>query len=207
MNVLSLSYNYLPAHLKPCFLLLAAFPEDETLHAGDIVRLWIAEGLIEAFEDARSEDVAEAYLRDLFDRNLILVDAFGFTGVISRIKLHDLVRELCLQIAIKEEFLYVLDTPRAISRERRVVISGKFPELNHQTNTVDAPIRCLVCNGDRLSYDFKLLRTLNKVVASSTGTKSISQQVNLCNLNVDLYYMTRPTLYCLPSSMSLLWNL
>ncbi|XP_047949564.1 putative late blight resistance protein homolog R1B-17 [Salvia hispanica] len=34
LNVLSLSYRYLPAHLKPCFLLLGAFPEDEKIHAG-----------------------------------------------------------------------------------------------------------------------------------------------------------------------------
>lgn len=72
-------------------------------------------------------------------------------------KVHDLVRELCLKIAKKDEFLSVLETPRSINREHRVVINGKVPEVDHQTR-------------DRLSYDFNLLRTLNEVVTASTGS-------------------------------------
>lgn len=45
-NVLSLSYSYFPAHLKPCFLLLGAFPEDQKIYGNDIHKLWIAGGII-----------------------------------------------------------------------------------------------------------------------------------------------------------------
>ncbi|XP_057790867.1 putative late blight resistance protein homolog R1B-23 [Salvia miltiorrhiza] len=117
------------------------------------------------------------------------------------IKVHDVVRELCLKIAKKEEFLCVLDTPRAINRERRVVISGEIPE----TKTFDAPIRCLICEGGRLLHDLKLLRTVHEVAASST-TDSIFQQLNLRYLKVDIDQKSRPSVY-LPSSISLLWNL
>ncbi|XP_047952580.1 putative late blight resistance protein homolog R1B-17, partial [Salvia hispanica] len=58
LNVLSLSYRYLPAHLKPCFLLLGAFPEDEKIYVQDILELWVAEGYIEHFDNRILEDVA-----------------------------------------------------------------------------------------------------------------------------------------------------
>ncbi|KAL1555784.1 putative late blight resistance protein R1B-17 [Salvia divinorum] len=205
LKVLSLSYRYLPAHLKPCFLLLGAFPEDEMIYAHDVLKLWIAEGFIGYFVGSSLEEVAAYYLWDLYMRNLILVDRFDSEKV-YKFKLHDLVRELCLQTAKKEEFLYVFETSGAITRERRVVISG---EVNHETITSDAPVRFLICNGGRYGinnlYDLKLLRTSSKVVTTLTS-ESIFQQVNLRYLNVDLVYIRRPVLY-LPSSISFLCNL
>ncbi|XP_047949570.1 toMV resistant protein Tm-2 netted virescent-like [Salvia hispanica] len=144
LNVLSLSYRYLPAHLKPCFLLLGAFPEDEKIYVQDILELWVAKGFIEHFDNRILEDVAVGYLRDLHMRNLILVDSSDYKGDIYTFKVHDLVRELCLLTAKKEEFLSVFDTPGGITRERRVLING---EVNHETITSDAPVRCLICNG------------------------------------------------------------
>ncbi|XP_042007404.1 toMV resistant protein Tm-2 netted virescent-like [Salvia splendens] len=71
LNVLSLSYRYLPAHLKPCFLLLGAFPEGEEIYAQDVLKLWIAEGFIQHFDDHILEEAAADYLWDLRIRNLI----------------------------------------------------------------------------------------------------------------------------------------
>ncbi|KZV40235.1 hypothetical protein F511_31618 [Dorcoceras hygrometricum] len=39
LNILSLSYNYLPVHLKPCFLYMGVFPEDENILCPNL--LWI----------------------------------------------------------------------------------------------------------------------------------------------------------------------
>ncbi|XP_047949565.1 putative disease resistance protein At1g59780 [Salvia hispanica] len=126
---------------------------------------------------------------------------------IAIFKVHDLVRELCLQTAKKEEFLSVFETPGAITRERRLLING---EVNHEKITTDAPVRCLLCNGGRYGInnlnDLKLLRTLSNV-ATTFISESIFQQVNLRYLNVDLVYIPRWILYYLPSSISLLWNL
>ncbi|XP_047949687.1 late blight resistance protein R1-A-like [Salvia hispanica] len=208
LNVLSLSYRYLPAHLKPCFLLLGAFPEDEKIYAQDVLKLWIAEGFIQRFNASRLEEAAACYLRDLYMRNLILLDTLDYKGDIAVFKVHDLVREMCLQTAKKEEFFSVFQTSAAIiTRERRVVISG---EVNHEIIAPDAPVRCLICIEGRYDintlYDLKLLRTLSNV-ATTFISESIFQQVNLRYLNVDLVYIPRPVCYYLPSSISLLWNL
>ncbi|XP_057790872.1 putative late blight resistance protein homolog R1B-16 [Salvia miltiorrhiza] len=201
LNILSLSYSYLPARLKPCFLFLGAFPEDELIYVSEVLKLWIAKGFIEHFENLSLEKAGENYIRDLSERNLILVDAWDYNGEVCEFKVHDLVRELCLKIGKKDEFLCELDSPRTINRERRVVISGEIPE----TKTFDAPIRCLICEGGRLLLNFKLLRTVHKVVASSI-TDSTFQQLNLRYLKVDIDQKSRTTVY-LPPSISLLWNL
>ncbi|XP_047952578.1 putative late blight resistance protein homolog R1B-16 [Salvia hispanica] len=207
LNVLSLSYRYLPVHLKPCFLLLGAFPEDEEIFAQDVVKLWIAEGLIQHIDDFRLEDVAVYYLFDLFMRNLILVDKWDYKGAITTFKVHDIVREMCLQTAKEVQFLSVFETAGAIIREHRVVISG---EAKHETISSDAPACCLISSRGRYSihnpHDLKWLRTLSKVVTTLTS-ELIFQQVNLRYLNLNLVYIPHPVLYYLPSSISLLWNL
>ncbi|XP_073294583.1 putative late blight resistance protein homolog R1B-16 [Primulina huaijiensis] len=43
-TIFSLSYNHLPAHLKPCFLYFAIFPEDYDIRRSELIKLWIAEG-------------------------------------------------------------------------------------------------------------------------------------------------------------------
>ncbi|XP_028101273.1 putative late blight resistance protein homolog R1B-23 [Camellia sinensis] len=45
LDTLALSYNHLPRHLKPCFLYLGAFPEDQEIPVQKLIWLWIAEGL------------------------------------------------------------------------------------------------------------------------------------------------------------------
>ncbi|XP_047948299.1 putative late blight resistance protein homolog R1B-14 [Salvia hispanica] len=144
---------------------------------------------------------------DLFMRNLILVGSWDYKGDVYAFKVHDLVRELCLQTAKKEEFLSVFETSGGITRERRVLING---EVNRETITSNAPVRCLICNGGHYGINnlngLKLLRTLSNV-ATTFISESIFQQVNLRYLNVSLVYIPRRSLYYLPSSISLLWNL
>ncbi|XVF83768.1 hypothetical protein PTKIN_Ptkin16aG0519100 [Pterospermum kingtungense] len=45
-EILVLSYNKLPYHLKPCFLYLDHYPEDWEISKKELIRLWIAEGFI-----------------------------------------------------------------------------------------------------------------------------------------------------------------
>ncbi|XP_047965676.1 putative late blight resistance protein homolog R1B-14 [Salvia hispanica] len=207
LNVLSLSYNYLPVHLKPCLLFIGAFPEDCIIDAWDVLKLWIAEGFIQQGEYSSLEEAAGYCLWDLYLRNLIVVDKWDQRDEIYTFKVHDLVRDMCLKIAKEEEFLYVFETPRAINRERRVVISGG---TNHEVIASDAPVRFLMwergCYDTSNLYDLKLLRTLRNITTTSISG-SILQQLNLRYLNVDLAHIIRPMLYYLPSSMSLLWNL
>ncbi|EYU17666.1 hypothetical protein MIMGU_mgv1a021453mg, partial [Erythranthe guttata] len=107
LDILSLSYNHLPAHLKPCFLYMGVFPEDHVISVSKLIKLWVAEGFIKPNSTQSLEESAEGYLKDLVDRNLVLVRRLGSTGKMKTCTIHDLLRELCLKVAQKEKFLCV----------------------------------------------------------------------------------------------------
>nr|XP_027117915.1 putative late blight resistance protein homolog R1A-10 [Coffea arabica] len=108
LDILALSYNYLPQQLKACFLYMGAFPEDYEIEVRKLFRLWIAEGFLEASSSSNLEDVAEAYLEDLIGRSLVLVGKRNVVGKIKSCRLHDLLRELCLREAQKENIMTVI---------------------------------------------------------------------------------------------------
>ncbi|CAL5354590.1 unnamed protein product [Camellia sinensis] len=105
LDTLALSYNHLPRHLKPCFLYLGAFPEDQEISVQRLIWLWIAEGFIQKIEQKSLEEVAEAYLMDLIQRSLIIVAQKRFDGRIKACHMHDLLRDLCLKKAREINFL------------------------------------------------------------------------------------------------------
>lgn len=46
LSIISLSYEHLPVYLKPCFLYLGIFQEDELIDTSEILRFWVAEGFL-----------------------------------------------------------------------------------------------------------------------------------------------------------------
>ncbi|KAK4394806.1 putative disease resistance protein [Sesamum angolense] len=56
LKILSLSYNSLPIHLKPCFLYMRVFPEDDEIKASKLIKLWIAEGFLKPILDFATYD-------------------------------------------------------------------------------------------------------------------------------------------------------
>ncbi|KAI3463948.1 hypothetical protein Pfo_020611, partial [Paulownia fortunei] len=115
-------------------------------------------------------EVAEGYLKDLVDRNLILVHRWGLKGKIKTCNIHDLLRDLCLRVAEKEKFLRVLsvlDIPQGIDRERRPVFHERIPNeyqprVFHALQSASLA-RSLICKGEQLPFQFRLLRVLNVV--------------------------------------------
>ncbi|KAJ9552081.1 hypothetical protein OSB04_016126 [Centaurea solstitialis] len=111
LETLALSYQHLPDHLRKCFLYLGGFQEDFRFDVERLIWLWVAEGFIEEAGSRRLEDTAKAYLTDLVNRNLIIVAKRNAIGDVKACKLHDLVRELCLQKGKEERFIFKLDSP------------------------------------------------------------------------------------------------
>ncbi|XP_047947081.1 probable disease resistance protein At1g58390 [Salvia hispanica] len=73
-QVLELSYDALPYHLKPCFLYLACFPEDHKIDTERLYLLWMAEGFISYQDKEPNEtlrDVAQRYLTELGMRCMV----------------------------------------------------------------------------------------------------------------------------------------
>ncbi|KAL8056570.1 hypothetical protein ABFX02_04G127100 [Erythranthe guttata] len=139
MEILSLSYTYLPHCLRPCFLYMGGFPEDHEISASKVIKLWAAEGFVKPNGSKNQEEVAEEYLEDLAKRSLVLVVKKMFNGRIKAVKIHDLLRDLCLRKSQEENFLHVInefsvDSLKVIEKSRRLsilsYILGGFPEVD-----------------------------------------------------------------------------
>ncbi|XP_073127772.1 putative late blight resistance protein homolog R1B-14 [Henckelia pumila] len=106
-KILCLSYDRLPLRLKPCFLYIAAFPEDSKIDVSKLIRLWVAEGFLKPSDGCKSlEDIGEGYLEDLICRSLILVSKKGPDGKLKTVEIHDMLRDICITKAEEEGFLH-----------------------------------------------------------------------------------------------------
>ncbi|KAL0356361.1 UNVERIFIED_CONTAM: putative late blight resistance proteinR1A-10 [Sesamum radiatum] len=179
-EILSLSYNHLPHHLKPCFLYFGAFREDYEIPVTKLIRLWIAEGFLRPARSKSLEVVAEGYLNDLIDRNLVIVRRRGSNGKTRTCTMHDLLRDLCIKEAQNENFLHIISRSSRFSPQdmnnipRRLIMHYDvtcwfFDE--RVCNTMESTTlitRSLLCNGGILEAlpfykSFQFLRVLDLV--------------------------------------------
>ncbi|XP_052205099.1 putative late blight resistance protein homolog R1A-10 isoform X7 [Diospyros lotus] len=122
MKTLSLSYSYLPYHLKPCFLYFGVFSEDFQIPVSRLIWLWVSEGFVHEMEGKSLEDVAEEYLMDLISRSLVLVSVRGFDNAIEACVIHDLVRDFCQRKAEEDCFLLNVSHQDFLLGARRLII-------------------------------------------------------------------------------------
>uniref|UniRef100_A0A0D9XIE1 Uncharacterized protein n=1 Tax=Leersia perrieri TaxID=77586 RepID=A0A0D9XIE1_9ORYZ len=71
-QILTLSYDHLPYHLKRCMMYLSIFPEDYVINKDRLLYRWIAEGLVEEKRGMTLMEVAEAYYEELVSRVWLL---------------------------------------------------------------------------------------------------------------------------------------
>ncbi|KAH0647257.1 hypothetical protein KY290_033248 [Solanum tuberosum] len=115
-EVLALSYNHLPSHLKACFLYLGIFPKDRDISMKKLIRLWVAEGLLELKGLEGFEKVAANRLHDLIDKSLVVVGKRSLDGKIKTCRMHDLLHDLCLREYESNSLSYVVNP--SISRRQ-----------------------------------------------------------------------------------------
>ncbi|OMO81491.1 Disease resistance protein [Corchorus olitorius] len=139
-DVLTLSYDNLPAYLKPCFLYLSAFPEDYEIRVDKVIQLWVAEDIVSVAEnegdgEEMAEDVAERYLNELVERYMVLVGKRDASLKIKTCRMHDLVRDLCLSKAKQENFTCIgvnnINSSSAVGKVRRLAMHDSFLMINH----------------------------------------------------------------------------
>ncbi|KAM3298555.1 hypothetical protein ACQJBY_040163 [Aegilops geniculata] len=108
-DILARSYKDLSSHyLKSCFLYLAAFPEDFQISVFHLIQLWIAESLIPDIPNHKPEETAHMYVTDLAQRSLVqVVHRSKGHGWIGKIRVHDILREWCIEESRKDGFLDV----------------------------------------------------------------------------------------------------
>ncbi|KAL2243738.1 putative late blight resistance protein homolog R1A-10 [Sesamum indicum] len=220
LRILSLSYHNLPIHLKPCFLYMGVFREDYKITVSKLAKLWVAEGFLKPIRGKSLEQVAEAYLRDLIDRNLILVRTYGHGRNIETCGIHDLLRDVCLRENEKENFMRSPKVQRAYigSGYDMCFACGRNPtshkiDLNevHVASQQTSLVSVSVCNTCRNMYPrltrVRLVRV--RVIVRTRGFSRESYEEILHPTNVR-YLKVKSSAdweFAFPSTMALLWNL
>lgn len=222
LDVLALSYNHLPDHLKVCFIYFGAFPEDFPIPVWKLIMLWVAEGFILQKGQDCLEDLAEEYLEDLVERNLILVAKKRSNGRIKTCRVHDMLRDLCLREAAEENFLQVIkgniqDLNSLISSgnfnyHRRLCVHSHVMNFIH-SRPCGPHVRSFLCfpleekelSREHTSFiheSFKLVRVLDmRSINISRFPVEITQLVHL------RYIALFGNFKVLPPSISKLWSL
>ncbi|KAK4394721.1 putative late blight resistance proteinR1A-10 [Sesamum angolense] len=222
LKVLSLSYSYLPLHLKACFLYMSVLPEDYQIKVSELVQIWIGEGFIESERGKILEETANGYLEDLVARNLILIGERAVCGKIRSCSIRDLLRDLCLREFDKEHFVRNLKVRWHYSWKRWWnhhwgYLSGKTCfmccKYENQGVNIDLPIVFVgtqstsvasiwICDSCKIKYpNFAKLR-LARVMDDFAGDE-ILELTKLRCLFLDGYSFDAFQ----SSSLHLLWNL
>ncbi|XP_051115771.1 putative late blight resistance protein homolog R1B-16 [Andrographis paniculata] len=216
LNILLLSYNNLPIYLKPCFLYMKTFGEDANIKVSKLIRLWVDEGFIKIKNDKRLEELGKEYLKDLLDRNLLFVrETNEITGELEKCGIHDLLRDLCISVSKKEDFLC---SPRvkdinirywdgvcflcggsAVEEERRNLLAlDVIPPSASQENPP-------VCGDCKVTYSrtkgLRLVMAIEKV-GIAHDTRVQHTKLRCVRVKYDFY----PN-FIAPSILHFLWNL
>ncbi|KAK1287295.1 putative disease resistance protein [Acorus calamus] len=173
MEVLAISYDDLPIHLKNCFLYIGLYSEDYRINASDLFLHWVAEGFIEATKDETMEEVAQRYLINLIRRSMVQMVEENYIGGIKFCRLHDLMREFAILKAKEIRFLSTepsADARRlaiwATAEENETVILDQPVSRNLRTLLAFSPDSLLfkhLCDG---SPKLKVVQCLDKDIAS-----------------------------------------
>ncbi|KAL0356150.1 UNVERIFIED_CONTAM: putative late blight resistance proteinR1A-10 [Sesamum radiatum] len=214
LRVLSLSYNYLPLHLKACFLYMSTFPKDARIKVSELVQIWISEGFVKSVRGKILEETANGYLEDLVTRNLILIGERTICGKIRSCSIHDLLRDLCLREFDKEHFVRNLKVRRDY---RWNYLWGKMCfmccESGNRVVNIDLPVVFVgtrsssvasiwICDSCKIKYpNFGKLR-LARVMDDFAGEEMLEPTM-LRSLFLHSY--SRESFQS--SSLHLLWNL
>ncbi|GMN32156.1 hypothetical protein TIFTF001_044656, partial [Ficus carica] len=70
-KIVSFCFDDLSSALQSCFLFFSSFPNNTLITSDDLSKLWIAEGFIKEERGETLEEVAEEYLHELIQRNLV----------------------------------------------------------------------------------------------------------------------------------------
>ncbi|KAF7092991.1 hypothetical protein CFC21_095430 [Triticum aestivum] len=150
-NVLHLSFIYLPTQLKSCLLYCSLFSEDYIFRRKQIMRLWTAEGFVKERGRNTLEEVAEGYLKELVDRNMLqLVERNSF-GRMKTFRMHDILRELALDLCQKNYFgvTYDGECEESLQDVRRLILQ-KLKKDNHQPISGIHQLRTVITLGNSM---------------------------------------------------------
>uniref|UniRef100_A0A0E0JHR1 NB-ARC domain-containing protein n=1 Tax=Oryza punctata TaxID=4537 RepID=A0A0E0JHR1_ORYPU len=171
-HVLNLSYSNLCPELRTCLLYLSTFPEYCSIRKDDLIKQWIAEGLVTEKFGYDQYEIAESYFNNLIRRSIINPVDIDDCGMVMSCRVHDLMLDLIISKSIEENFIAILDdqhTMRGSHEARRFTLHfnqdlenteqnlALTRSVHHQTRSISVlgPIQCML-----VISEFKYLRLL-----------------------------------------------
>ncbi|VAI63399.1 unnamed protein product [Triticum turgidum subsp. durum] len=149
-GLIARSYKDLPNHyLRSCLLYLAAFPEDYIISVSALINLWIAEGFIPHTPKHKLEETARKYVTELAQRSLVqVVRTSSIHGWIEEIRIHDILRDWCIEEATQDGFLDVIHESTsgqagASSSHNQIFYRSSFQNLSGQILPASPNLRAL----------------------------------------------------------------
>ncbi|BBN67406.1 Disease resistance protein CC-NBS-LRR class family [Prunus dulcis] len=168
------------------------FPEDLEIPAKELTQLWIAEGFISLAQQkqrllATVEDVAYNCLSELVERRIVQVGKRGSVRKIKTCRMHDIMRDLCLWKAEKEDFLEIVSfsnighKPTGKVRRLALYFDGNDVELvssRYESHDISSSVLRLsnLCN----------LQTLSCVSSDFCDMSDLTKLTNLRKLGIRL---------------------
>ncbi|EXC05118.1 Disease resistance protein [Morus notabilis] len=193
-NPLKWSYDSLEGNnTKACFLYCALYPEDFCIEVSELVKCWLAEGLIDDkhdFENSMNKAIA---VIEILKDSCLLEDG-DHEGTV---KMHDVVRDVAIWIAssLEDEFKSLVRSGIGLSEISEVEILDSFTRVSFMTNKINKLPDCeglfskastLLLQGnlplervpEQFLQGFHALRVLNL-----SGTRIRSLPVSLLHLH------------------------
>ncbi|PIN00036.1 Apoptotic ATPase [Handroanthus impetiginosus] len=212
LKILDLSYQDLPAELKPFFLYFGIFPTNREIFLLELTQFWAAEKLVLLFDESRKpEKIVQAHVDKLVERNLIQVSRKNSDGKVKSWRIHLFLHKLCTRKVEEINFFCNWDNLRnavVASTARRVITnsSSSLSESNMQNFTVPRKIRTLLCfgKGRELAKFIKTyaseLRFLQLLIIEAENV-AINIPVEIANLSGLMYLKLKGQYITVPSSI------
>ncbi|XP_048540136.1 disease resistance protein RGA5-like [Triticum urartu] len=138
-QIIKLSYNDLPPHLRPCLLHLSIFPDNHEIEIERLARRLTAEGLISECCYRDMEETATDYIYELIDRNLIQPSRLNHDGTHRSCIVHPVIHDFIVCMSTEDNFVALAHAqqkfvPRGYRTIRHMSLlnSGKYDQAAAQ---------------------------------------------------------------------------
>ncbi|XP_047255570.1 putative late blight resistance protein homolog R1A-3 isoform X2 [Capsicum annuum] len=215
-NIIEQSYQDLPYHLKSCFLYFGMFSDQEEINISKLTLLWIGEGFVKGDEHKSLEDIAEGYLKNLVESNLVMLAKRSYGGKVKVCRIHDILFHFCKARAHTENLIQRIQRPQGYVyspkqlAQRRLAFYAEVDDLVKWSSSCSLVSSVLFreANTDASSsiaqaadmfHDFRFLRVLDLEF-----TMIDSFPTDMVYLR---YFAARTSQESISSSIDKLWNL